>query len=376
MKYRKMKNSGDELSVLGFGCMRFPVDKNNKIARAEAEKMLLYAIENGVNYIDTAYPYHGGESELFVGELLKKHNLRDKIKLATKLPSWLIHSKEDMYKYFDEQCKKLQTNYFDYYLIHALNKKYWENYLENDLFGFIEDMLKSGKVKNIGFSFHDDLRTFKKIVDAYDWSFCQIQYNYLDDKYQAGEEGYSYAIDKGLDVIIMEPLRGGKLVNDIPPKVMDIWDKAECKRSPVQWALQWLWDKPGVKVVLSGMSDFSQVEENLKYADESAVDLLTESELAIINEVKTFYKERMQVNCTTCGYCMPCPVGVNIPACFAHYNNAYIFDDIEGSKRMYNMFLGNIQKASACAECGRCETLCPQNIEIMEHLKKIKEIFE
>jgi uncharacterized protein len=372
MLYRKMNKTGEDLSVLGFGCMRFPKTDDGKIEEKEATEMLHYAIDNGVNYIDTAYPYHNGDSEPFVGKALKG-GYREKVKLATKLPSWLIKEKSDFDKYLNEQLERLQTDHIDFYLIHALNNRFWPNLIEKELSAFIDKALKDGRIKYAGFSFHDSTKLFKEIVDYYDWDFCQIQYNYLDEENQAGREGLQYAADKGLGIIIMEPLRGGKIANKVPEPIMNIWNEAPVKRSPAEWALKWVWNHPQVNVVLSGMSTMEQVKENVKLSDEAKAKSLTEQELKLIDRVKTEYNSRLKVNCTNCNYCMPCPNGVPIPSHFSLYNDAFMFDDVEESKSMYDKHL---KDKAECIECGECETKCPQNIPIIQELKNVKNFFE
>ena len=377
MLYRKFGKTGEEVSILGFGCMRLPLVDNNphKINEEEAIKQIRHAIDNGVNYIDTAYPYHGGMSEGLVGKALKD-GYREKVKLATKLPSWLINSREDMDKYLNEQLEKLQTDHIDFYLLHALNKDYWERLKKHNAFDFLDKAIADGRIKHAGFSFHDELELFKEIVDSYDWGFCLIQYNFMDENYQAGKEGLKYAASKGLGIAIMEPLRGGSLVKSIPEDVKAIWDKAEIKRSPAEWGFRFLWNHPEVNVVLTGMNEIQHIEENIKSTEGAYPNSLTEKEIAIIDEVKQIYKCRVKVNCTSCKYCMPCEFGVDIPTSFQILNETSVYGDIEASKKMYNMSLKSEEKASNCAECGKCEELCPQHIEIRKMLKEVVEIFE
>ncbi len=379
MLYRKFGKTNKMVSTLGFGCMRLPILKGGdatKIDEEKAIKLVRYAIDNGVNYIDTAYPYHGtgmdkgGASEPFVAKALKD-GYREKVKLATKLPSWLIKTREDMDKYLNEQLKRLDTDTIDFYLVHGLNSKVWTTLKEAGIDEFLDKAIKDGRIKYAGFSFHDKLDTFKEIVDYYDWSFCQIQYNYLDENYQAGTEGLKYAAKKGLGITIMEPLRGGKLVNNLPKSAEDTFSEAYIKRTPAQWALKWVWNHPEVSVVLSGMNEMEQITENLKTASESEPNSLIEKELEIINEVKTIIKKKTKVNCTACEYCMPCPSGVNIPMCFTIYNNYNMF----GKKEFYDM-LKPEEKPSNCVECGKCEEHCPQGIKIREELKNVKLTFE
>lgn len=374
MLYRKFGKTNENVSILAFGCMRLPVVNNDtkQIDDEKAIKMVRHAIDEGLNYIDTAYPYHGGMSEAFVGRTLKD-GYRDKVKIATKLPCWLIKTRQDMDKYLNEQLERLETNYIDFYLLHALNKGSWEKMKELGALEFLDQALEDGRIKHAGFSFHDKGEVFKEIVDGYDWSFCQIQYNYIDEYNQAGKEGLEYAASKGLGIAIMEPLRGGKLVKSIPNEVMSIFELAKTKRTPVEWALRWLYDNKDVHVVLSGMSEMVHVEENLKIAKEAYSNSLTEVEKDIINRAKKAFQDRIKINCTGCEYCLPCPVGVNIPQNFTLFNEYNLFDGQnhkKASRFEYNNMDGE-QKASFCIKCGKCETHCPQNISIREMLEEV-----
>jgi predicted aldo/keto reductase-like oxidoreductase len=373
MQYREIGNTGEKVSVLGFGCMRFQTigEGNENIDEELAIKQLRHAIDNGVNYVDTAYPYHGGNSELLVAKALKD-GYREKVYLADKLPSWLIKSRDDMDKYLNEQLEKLETDHIDFFLLHALRKEFWDTYLENDVFDFIKKAKESGKIKHIGFSFHDELPVFKEIVDAYDWDFCQIQYNFMDEDYQAGLEGLNYAADKGIGVIIMEPLRGGSLTNNIPEDIQKIWDSADIKRSPAEWALRFVWNNPKVSLLLSGMNQFDHINENIKVAEDALPNSLTEKELGIIEEVRKVYDSRIKVDCTNCKYCLPCPEGVMIPNVFALYNNASIYNTWETQKKGYANLEKQGKAADKCIECGLCEQACPQNIPIREKLKEAR----
>jgi predicted aldo/keto reductase-like oxidoreductase len=373
MLYRKMKKADRDLSILGFGCMRLPVLENGHVDEPEAVRMIRRAIDEGVNYVDTAYPYHNGESETVVGNALQD-GYREKVNLATKLPSWLVEERGDMDKYLDEQLKKLQTDHIDFYLVHSLMGESWEKMESLGIKDFLDDAISGGRITYAGFSFHDTYPDFKKIVDSYDWTFCQIQYNYMDEKYQAGTAGLRYAARKGLGVVIMEPLRGGLLAKQVPAAI-DIWARSPEKRSPAEWGLRWVWDHAEVTVVLSGMSSMIQVEENLKSSEKGLPDSLGKADLALVNKVKRLFRSRMKVPCTGCGYCKPCPNGVDIPECFSSYNIAFMYEDIERAKSLY-WFGTRGGEASKCAECHECENICPQCIPIPEKLKEVKAMFE
>lgn len=379
MLYRELGKTGEKLSILGYGCMRYP-QKDGKIDEERTEKQIIQAIEQGVNYFDTAYIYHGGKSESILGKILSK-GYRDKVKIATKLPPYLIHSRKDMDKVLDTQLKRLNTDHIDFYLIHALpSMASWERLKGLGLFEFLETVKKQGKINHIGFSYHGDKEDFKKIVDDYKWDFCQIQYNYLDENYQAGKEGLEYAASKNLGVIVMEPLRGGNLVGKMPPEVKKLWDKSPVKRTPAEWALRWVWNHPEVTLLLSGMNEEAHIDENTRIASEASPKSLTNDELKLIDEVKNVYSKKMKVGCTGCNYCMPCPAGVNIPSCFSYYNNSSLFNE-RGTRYMYMAFSsgamgGSPSYASQCIDCGKCEKLCPQNLPIRRHLSDVSEDME
>jgi len=378
MLYRTMGKTGEKVSQLGFGCMRLPVidGDSNKIDEKKAVEMIRSAIDNGLNYVDTAYPYHGGESEPFVGRALKD-GYREKVNLATKLPSWLIKTREDMDKYLNSQLERLQTDRIDFYLLHALSEERWDSLEKLGVKEFLDSAIKDGRIRYAGFSFHDKLPVFKRIVDSYNWSFCQIQYNYLDEYNQAGTEGLKYAASKGLGVVIMEPLRGGRIVRNLPEKAKASISKAEIKRSPAEWGLRWVWNHPEVSVVLSGMNVKENVEENLKVASEVKPNSLTEKELKVIDEVKNAFKERIKVNCTGCEYCMPCPGGVNIPKNFSCYNEYSTFVTKETEKELKSIYnqVTESERADKCLKCGKCEKACPQGIKVREELEKVGKLF-
>lgn len=379
MLYRKFGKTNEMLSILGFGCMRFPTMEGGDMSDIDEEKsmkMVRYAIDKGVNYLDTAYPYHGngmsgaGASEPFVAKIIKD-GYRKKVKIATKLPSWLIESHEDMEMYLDEQLERLEIETIDFYLLHSLNKEYWEKLKRLEVDKFLDKAIKDGKIKHAGFSYHDKPEFFNDIVDYYDFSFCQIQFNYLDEDYQAGLDGLNYASGKGLGIVVMEPLRGGKLVDNLPAEVKEKFDSFDIKRTPAEWALRWVWNNENVGILLSGMSTIEQVIENIQVASAAKENSLTDREAKLIEDVKEIFKSKIKVNCTDCKYCMPCPQGVDIPRNFSIYNNYSVF----GEGQAYNN-LNDEARASNCIKCGICETHCPQNINISDEMEVISTIFE
>jgi predicted aldo/keto reductase-like oxidoreductase len=380
MLYRKIPKTGDELSILGFGLMRLPVTQDGKIDEPRAIGQIRSAIDQGVNYLDTAWPYHAGESETVMGRALAD-GYRDKVRIATKLPAWMITNRADMDTYLNAQLEKIQTDRIDYYLLHALAGDPWDKLEALNVIDFLEKAKADGRIVNAGFSFHGMLIDFKRIVDAYPWEFCQIQYNYLDEENQAGTEGLHYAAAQGLGLVIMEPLRGGNLALPAPPDVGAIWDKAAVRRTPVEWALRWVWNHPEVTVVLSGMNEEAQVEENLAIAAQAFPNSLTEEELALVEAAGRKYKTLMKVGCTGCGYCMPCPSDVHIPGCFEVYNKMHMFGNEQEGKflyaiRMSGMISGTAGYASQCVQCGECLEKCPQQIEIPDVLEKVVEELE
>ena len=375
MQYRKDKY-GNDISALGFGCMRFQ-RSGGSIIMSEAERELLAAIDAGVNYFDTAYIYPGSEAAL--GEIFSKNNVREKIYIATKLPHYLIKSREGMERLFQEQLKRLKTDYIDYYLMHMLTDvQTWEKLKKLGVLDFLEEKKRSGAIRQIGFSYHGNADMFCKLVDAYDWDFCQIQYNYMDEHSQAGRRGLQHAHSKGLPVIIMEPLRGGKLVNRLPQKAVEEFAKHPLQRTPAQWAFRWLWNQPEVTCVLSGMNSIEMVQENVKNASTSKVGEFTEKDEEILREVVKAINEKMKVGCTGCGYCMPCPKKVDIPGTFSAYNKLYTDGKFIGLKEyvMCTVLRKDSTSASNCIECGKCEQHCPQHIEIRKELKNAKKELE
>ncbi len=371
MQYRRFGTLDWRPSALGFGAMRLPTTDGNSanIDEPEATRMIRAAIDSGVNYVDTAWPYHREQSEPLVGRCLKD-GYRDKVKLATKMPSWLIKEEGDFDKHLAIQLERLQTDRVDFYLLHALNKTYWPNLRDLRVFDWAEKAIADGRIGHLGFSFHDDLSLFKEIVDAYDWTFCQIMYNYMDVDFQAGREGLQYAAAKGLAVVIMEPLRGGSLTQEAPEAVAALWASAATERSQADWALQWLWNQPEVSLCLSGMSTMEQVEENLASASSSGVGTLSKADLALVDRVRDAYRALSPIPCTDCKYCQPCPSGVAIPRVFANYNSAMMYGDHARYRMSYNQFMDAGARADNCVECGRCESVCPQQIEIIDWLKK------
>ena len=381
MLYRKIPKNGDELSILGFGCMRLPVKEDGKIDEEKATRQVRYAIDHGINYIDTAWPYHMGESELFLGRALAG-GYREKVKLATKLPSWTIKNTDDMDRILNSQLERLRTDHIDYYLIHGLVGTLWDKMEKLEVLDFLDRAKADGRIINAGFSFHGSIEDFKQIVDAYPWVFCQIQYNYLDEKNQAGTEGLEYAASKNLGIIVMEPLRGGKLTNPVPPEIQEIWNEAEIKRTPAEWGLRWVWNHPEVTAVLSGMNEESHIKENLRIADEAYPNSLTEAEMQLVDRVEEKYRKLMNTGCTGCRYCLPCPSGVDIPSCFEIYDNVYLSGDEDEGKLMYAAKPGGIIRddvpgyASQCVQCGQCLEKCPQHLDIPALLKTIAQKFE
>lgn len=372
MEYRNFGKTNFKPSALGFGCMRLPQlpGEEGGIDEPEATRMIRYAIDQGVNYIDTAWSYHGGQSEVFLGKALQD-GYREKVALATKMPSWLIENQENFDYYFSSQLERLQTDHFDFYLLHTMNQNYWDTYLRLNVFDWAEKQMADGKIRHLGFSFHDEYPVFEKILTGYEyWDFCQIQYNYMDTDYQAGERGLKLAAEHGLGVVVMEPLKGGKLAIEVPPNpVKNIFDRAENPRKPAEWALQWLWNQPEVGVVLSGMSTWEQVDLNLVSASRSGVGSLSADDVRIVELARDAWQGLAPVACTHCEYCLPCPSEVLIPQIFEIYNTAKMYDQQERGQRAYQSQIPEKSQADACIECGTCESLCPQHLTIIDYLK-------
>lgn len=379
MLYRTMPKTNDNLSILGYGCMRLPGGQM-KVDEKTAIEQIRYAIDKGINYMDTAWPYHNGKSEEVLGKALKD-GYRDKVKIADKLPHWLCKTREDMDYYLDTQLQRLDDTVIDYYLIHALDLESWKKAKSLGIIDFMDKAKQSGKITNAGFSFHGLKDDFKKIIDDYDWDFCQIQFNILDEHFQAGVEGLNYAYSKNIGVIIMEPLRGGTLAGKLPDAVEKIYKTAPTRRTNVAWALRWIWNHPGVICILSGMNEIKHIDENISIAEKAEVGSLSDEELDIVKKAAQTFRNLMQLPCTGCQYCMPCPKNVNIPSAFTFYNNKYLFKQGFLSRALYLMQLGDMQRrkpalASQCVDCGVCMKHCPQNINIPGELKKVKKEFE
>lgn len=369
MQYRKDKK-GNQLSILGYGCMRF-TKNGSSIDLEKAEQELMYGISHGINYLDTAYVYPGNEEA--VGKILAKNHCREEINLATKLPHYLIRTRAGAEKKFQEELQRLQTDYIDYYLMHMLNDcRTWEKLVQIGIRDWIEEKKKSGVIRNIGFSYHGNSENFRALLDAYDWDFCQIQYNYLDEHAQAGREGLEYAGEKGIPVIIMEPLRGGRLVNHLPQGARECIAKSDAFHTPAELALRWLWDQPQVTCVLSGMNSIDMVKENIRIAETAESNQFREQEQALIAQVREEIQKKMKVPCTGCGYCMPCPQHVDIPMAFHCYNLRYAEGKHSGMWEYVQStaMRRDTTSASQCIGCGKCERHCPQGIQIREKLKE------
>lgn len=375
MNYRTDKY-GNKLSILGYGCMRF-TQSGGKIDLDKAEKEIMEAYNSGVNYYDTAYVYGGSEDAL--GRILEKNGIRDKVNIATKLPHYLIKKADSMEKYFMEELRRLRTDHVDYYLMHMLTDvKTWDRLKTLGIIEWLEEKKKSGAIRQVGFSYHGNSDMFCELVDVYDWDFCQIQYNYMDEHSQAGRKGLHYAAVKNLPVIIMEPLRGGKLVGLLPEEGKKLMEEYAVKRSPAEWAFRWLWNQPEVTCVLSGMNSLEMVKENVRTASDAQVGELTKDDETLLQNVVKAINAKIKVGCTGCRYCMPCPKGVDIPGTFAAYNRKYT----EGFKAAFMEYFmctamrKDSSAASNCIECGKCEQHCPQHLEIRKELKNARKELE
>ena len=375
MNYRTDRY-GNQISQLGFGCMRF-TQTAGKIDINKAETEIMEAFRSGVNYYDTAYIYPGSEAAL--GEILERNNIRDQVYIATKLPHYLVKSKESLDKFLNEELKRLRTDHIDYYLMHMLTDvKTWQKLVDLGIIDWIEEKKEKGILRQVGFSYHGNSDMFCTLLDAYDWDFCQIQYNYLDEHSQAGQKGLLYAHEKGLPVVIMEPLRGGRLVNNLPQDAQKAFKESSKNYSPATWAFKWLWNQKEVTCVLSGMNSMAMVEENTKQASTSYAGELTEEDMTVYKKVVDSINATMKVGCTGCRYCMPCPKGVDIPGTFAAYNRRYSDGYFRG---FFDYFMCTAMRkdssaASNCIECGKCELHCPQHIEIRKELKNARKTLE
>ena len=381
MLYNTLGKTGLEVSRLGFGTMRLPTKTNNAdIDEKESSEMLKYGIENGINIIDTAYPYHSegldgnGNSEVFLGNFFKENDYRDEIYLQTKSPSWLIEKHSDFEYYLDKQLEKLKTDYIDIYLLHSLTVPDWENVRDLNVFDFLDYALSSGKVRHVGFSSHIEVDYVIEIIDEYPkWEIALTQMNYLDEYYQSGVMGLNYLRQVNMGSMIMEPLRGGRLVNNIPDEISRIWQTAEVKRTPVEWALQYLWNRDDVDCVLSGMTSLEQVKENIRIA--STEDIISDYDQEVIREVARTYRTYLGNSCTRCGYCMPCPHGVDIINCLTEYNIAHMMNDPKASAMQYFSLIDEDSRADSCVQCNECLPFCTQMLNIPEELQKVYEYF-
>ncbi|MDD3337372.1 MAG: aldo/keto reductase [Lachnospiraceae bacterium] len=371
-----MEQRKNDWSILGFGCMRLP-KKNGGFDMEEAEREIMYALEQGVNYFDTAYIYKGSEEAL--GKVMAKNHCREQMTIATKLPHYMIKSIEGLEKYFQEQLERLQTDYIDNYLMHMLpDADIWAKLVCMGVADWLKEKKSSGQIRHVGFSYHGNSTAFCELIDAYAWDFCQVQYNYMDEHSQAGRIGVHHAASKGIPVIIMEPLRGGRLVNGLPEQAKELFDRAKPKRSPAEWGLRWLWNQPEVSVILSGMNSMEMLQENIRIAEDVQIGELQEQDFALYDGVRKAINARIKVGCTGCSYCMPCPHGVDIPGAFRCYNVRYTDNFFTGMREymMCTTFRAKRSNASLCKKCGKCEKHCPQGIEIRKELDQVVKHME
>ena len=379
MQNRLIRKTGDEVSPLGFGAMRLPL-KNGKIDREKASQLIYAACDSGVNFIDTAYLY--GDSEKFLGEVLQGE-YKDKVKICTKLPAINVKKYEDMEKFLDEQLKRLQRDYIDYYLVHSVDLKTLNRLIKKGLFDFLDKAKRDGKIRHVGFSYHGVKEEFDLLIDAYDWDVVMVQYNYFDENIQASSEGIEYAASKDMGVFVMEPLKGGILAGKMPEDAAEIFKKSDSDKTSAQWALQWVLNNPNITCVFSGMNSMEQLRDNIDVADTTLPLSMTSKELETVESVKNVMKDALKINCSTCGYCMPCPQGVNIPECLKIYNEKYLFNHkgfMNSAVMDYYQYVGGVlgkaANAGLCNGCGKCLRKCPQKLDIISELKKVKKEFE
>jgi predicted aldo/keto reductase-like oxidoreductase len=377
MKYRTINKTGEKVSLLGFGAMRLPVINGDfaKVDEPEAVRMIRSAIDRGVNYVDTAYVYHNGKSEVAVGKALKD-GYREKVLIADKLPIWMVKSEDDIDKLFDTQLQRLDVDCIDMYLVHSLSADSWKHTKKLNTMTHLEKIRAEGKIRYIGFSFHDDFDTFKEVIESYPWDFCQIQLNYMDADFQAGVKGLKLAASLGIPVVIMEPLKGGKLTDVLPQSIKNYWAQAPVQRTPAEWALRWVADFPEVLTILSGMTTMEQVDENIRILGEAESNSLTEREQEIIRNVADEYNKLIPYSCTACKYCMPCPVKINIPNIIERYNDWHVYEGNEKIKLDFNTWVPIKGRPSVCKSCRSCEEHCPQHLPVSEIMEKAKAVFE
>ena len=374
MLYRTFEKIGQPLSLLGMGVMRLPLLADGNVDEEESIRIIRRAIDSGINYIDTAYTYHGSRSEVIIGKAMEG-GYREKAMIADKLPIWLVEKEEDTRRFFDEQLRRLNTDFIDFYLIHCINHEGWEVTQKCRVLPVLEELKAEGKIGRIGFSFHDDLDLFKEVIDAYSWDFCQIQLNYVDTELQAGIAGMEYAGARSIPVVVMEPLKGGRLTDAVPPQVQKIWDDAPVRRTPAEWAFKWVASHPQIAVILSGMSSMEQLEQNIALFSRGDMSVLTDAELESIRQAADIYHELITYPCTECRYCMPCPNGVNIPRLIRYYNDWCAYEHNPKLKDEYLTWEDETEHASNCIKCGACESHCPQHLPVMKIMDEIVQAF-
>lgn len=372
MQYRTFKKINLKTSLLGMGCMRLPVDSEENVLEEEAIDIIRNAIDSGVTYVDTAFTYHGGKSEKILGKALKD-GYREKVTLADKMPIWVAKDEDGVKSIFNKQLERLNTDCIDMYLVHNINRSFWKRAKKLNLMPFLEEMKSEGKIKHIGFSFHDSYDFFEEMIDEYDWDFCQIQLNFMDKDHQAGLKGLKYAASKGLDVIIMEPLKGGRITDAVPPTVQKIWDEAETERTPAEWAFKWLANMPEVTLMLSGMSNKEQLKENIKIMSKDDLNELSDKEKALINKISDEYNRLIKYSCTGCNYCMPCPQKLEIPRILRYFNDWNVYEQNPSTRLEYSTWIAPGRHASDCIGCKACEEKCPQGLPIAKAMKEAAE---